>query len=62
MPQDALGQLKHLKTARARWSFPDVRTKDFLAQHLQGLSHILVGHSMENVTSLSEIVDFRAKT
>ena len=24
MPQVALGQLKHLKTARARWSFPDV--------------------------------------
>ena len=23
MPQDALGQLKHLKTARARWPFPD---------------------------------------
>jgi len=25
MSQDALGQLKHLKTARARWPFPDVR-------------------------------------
>jgi len=24
MSQDALGQLKHLKTARARWPFPDV--------------------------------------
>jgi len=24
MTQDALGQLKHLKTARARWPFPDV--------------------------------------
>ena len=23
MSQDALGQLKHLKTARARWPFPD---------------------------------------
>jgi len=23
MSQDALGLLKHLKTARARWSFPD---------------------------------------
>jgi len=26
MSQDALGQLKHLKTARARWPFPDVVT------------------------------------
>jgi len=25
MSQDALGQLKHLKTARARWPFPDAR-------------------------------------
>jgi len=24
MSQDALGLLKHLKTARARWPFPDV--------------------------------------
>jgi len=24
MSQNALGQLKHLKTARARWPFPDV--------------------------------------
>ena len=24
MSQDALGQLKHLKTARARWPLPDV--------------------------------------
>jgi len=24
MSQDALGQLKHLKTARARWPWPDV--------------------------------------
>ena len=24
MSQDALGQLKHLKTAKARWPFPDV--------------------------------------
>ena len=23
MSQDAIGQLKHLKTARARWPFPD---------------------------------------
>jgi len=27
MSQDALGQLKHLKTARARWPFPDVMRK-----------------------------------
>jgi len=26
MFQDALGQLKHLKTARARWPFSDVVT------------------------------------
>jgi len=26
MSQDALGQLKHLKTARARWPFPDEST------------------------------------
>ena len=24
MSQDAIGQLEHLKTARARWPFPDV--------------------------------------
>ena len=28
MSQDALGQLKHLKTARARWPFPDEDLKN----------------------------------
>ena len=28
MSQDALGQLKHLKTARARWPFPDEQDND----------------------------------
>ena len=32
MSQDALGQLKHLKTARARWPFPDVATKLSIGQ------------------------------
>ena len=30
MSQNALGQLKHLKTARARWPFPDVVVNDFI--------------------------------
>ena len=44
MSQDALGLLKHLKTARARWPFPDGA---FICQsqsqnaHLQTLSMLL---------------------
>ena len=34
MPQDALGQLKHLKTARARWPFPDVMAMVVPFHHL----------------------------
>jgi len=30
MSQDAIGLLKHLKTARARWPFPDVVYEGFL--------------------------------
>ena len=63
----SLSNLADLRTSfakilRVRNGLEKIRTKDFLAQHLQGLSQILVGHSVENVTSLSEIADFRAKT
>ena len=37
MSQDALGQLKHLKTARARWPFPDV----VIVRKTKGGSYIL---------------------
>ena len=32
MSQDALGQLKHLKTAKARWPFPDAQFRRIIAE------------------------------
>ena len=41
MSQDALGQLKHLKTARARWPFPDAYV--MLGVYLEYLIGIWMG-------------------
>ena len=38
MSQDALGQLKHLKTARARWPFPDVQQNLYTARKLEEMA------------------------
>ena len=47
----------------ASWERPRGKSgpKTFLTQNLQGLSQVLAGHSVKNVTSLSEIADFRGQ-
>jgi len=51
MSQDALGLLKHLKTARARWPFPD---EDTLTQRFQGPEDEIEGMIKQNTMSLQD--------
>ena len=69
MSQDVLGQLKHLKTARARWPFPDVLdlfhlflvtgfvfySSMFIFQSLIDLCYIFIslGQEFSNITRVS---------
>ena len=59
--EDKFGEILRLRNGLGKVGTQSA-PKIFLAQNLQGLSHILAGHSVKNVTSLSEIADFGAKT
>jgi len=39
MSQGVLGQLKHLKTARARWPFPDEARESMNSMHSMDFNH-----------------------
>jgi len=56
MSQDALGQLKHLKTARARWPFPDVLTSITTG----GMGAVAVNSSDISMLSSSGLREIRA--
>jgi len=55
MSQDALGLLKHLKTARARWPFPD-------AGGVSSCSHKALLKTGERITLKLSVKDWLADT